>query len=89
MKRAVIASLQCGDYEHEARADLDVKNLLATGAVSADFVVDVIKASCGADYECSPLHANGRITCHLIKARGWYVKFYFVDPATMFISVHR
>lgn len=89
VKRAVIAALECGDYEHVAREDIEVKNLLAIGAVSADLVIEVIKASRGTDYECSPLHANGRVNCHLIKARGWYVKFYFIDPATMFISVHR
>jgi hypothetical protein len=26
---------------------------------------------------------------HVLKRDGWYVKFFFVDPQTIFISVHR
>ena len=89
VKRAVIQALQDGDYQHEARASVDVKNLLATGEVSASEVIDVIKRSNGTNYERSPLHKSANIDCHLIKAGGWYVKFYFVDPTTIFISVHQ
>lgn len=89
VKRAVIQALQDGDYQHEARASVDVKNLLATGEVSAAEVIDVIKRSNGTNYYCSPLHTSAKIDCHLIKAGGWYVKFYFVDPTTIFISVHQ
>jgi hypothetical protein len=35
IKRAVITALRAGNYQHEARHDINVKNLLATGAVSA------------------------------------------------------
>ena len=52
-------------------------------------VIDVIKRSNGTNYECSPLHKSASIDCNLIKAGGWYVKFYFVDPTTIFISVHQ
>lgn len=89
MKRAVIQALLAGDYLSEARDDIDVKNLLALGAVSPTFVAEIISASCGADYSCSPLHRKPQIDCHLIKARGWYIKFYFLDPDTVFISVHQ
>ena len=89
VKRAVLAALHCGDYHHEARNHINVKNLLATGEVSAQDVADVIRRSDGASYVCSRLHADLAIDCHVIRTRGWYVKFYFADPFTIFISVHR
>jgi hypothetical protein len=89
VKRAVIAALESGDYQHEARGEIEVKNLLATGAISATDVIGIIKRSTGTDYQCSPLHHNSTLDCHLIKSGGWYVKFYFVDPTTIFISVHQ
>ena len=89
VKRAVIDALEEGSYQHEARGAVDVKNLLATGEVSATEVLDVIRRSNGTNHECSPLHRNATIDCHLIKASGWYVKFYFVEPTTIFISVHQ
>ncbi len=88
VKSAVLASLESGEYQHEARDSIDTKNLLATGEVSAEEVARIIKRSTGAEYECSPHHRNHKVDCHIIKARGWYVKFYFLEPETMFISVH-
>lgn len=89
VKRAVIAALQEGNYQHEARASIDVKNLLATGEVSAEEVLGVIRRCNGSHHTCSPHHRFPAIPCHLIKAQGWYVKFYFLDPHTVFVSVHQ
>ena len=89
VKRAVHAALRQGDYQHEARGSIDVKNLLATGEVTPEEVIRVIQRCNGNHYECSPHHRIKQVQCHLIKARGWYVKFYFLDPATVFISVHQ
>lgn len=89
MKRAVVEALLAGDFQHFSRRDIDVKNLLAMGAVSPSFVEEVVISSRGMDYVCSPLHGNRRIDCHLIKSRGWYIKFFFLDPDTVFISVHQ
>lgn len=38
-QRAVIAALESGEYQHVSRGDIDIKNLLATGEVSARAVV--------------------------------------------------
>ena len=89
VKKAVIAALMRGEYQHELRGGIDVKNLLSTGVVTAEQVIDIIKRSDGTGYECSRLHKNIAIDCHVIKAGGWYVKFYFLDTATIFISVHQ
>ncbi|CAB3693466.1 hypothetical protein LMG3458_02257 [Achromobacter deleyi] len=89
VKRAILAALHSGDYQHEARDHINVKNLLATGEVSAEDVAGIIRGSDGASYACSRLHADLAIDCHVIRSRGWYVKFYFANPSTIFISVHR
>jgi hypothetical protein len=89
VRKAIIAALKLGNYQHEARAGIDAKNLLSTGVVSAADVIDIIKRSDGSNHECSPLHGYMTVDCHVIKAGGWYVKFYFLDPATIFISVHQ
>ncbi|ALV05410.1 hypothetical protein [Roseateles depolymerans] len=89
VKLAVIAALESGQYQHEARGSIEVKNLLATGDISANDVIEIIKRSSGVNYVCSPLHQDSKLDCHLIRSCGWYVKFYFVDPMTVFISVHQ
>ncbi len=43
-KSAVIAALESGRYLHAARGDIEVKKLLALGAVSAGDVIEVIRA---------------------------------------------
>lgn len=89
VKRAVLEALRNGNYQHEARGAIDVKNLLATGEVSAEQVVEVIRRCNGTHHECTPHHRMPKVACHVIRAQGWYVKFYFLDPATVFISVHQ
>jgi len=88
-RSAVIAALESGRYLHAARGDIEVKNLLALGAVSAGDVIDVIRACNGTHYICSPHHAVPAIEVHVLRRSGWYIKFYFIEPQTWFISVHQ
>jgi len=88
VRRKVIAALLSGDYSHEARADIDHKNLLQTGKVGAQEIADVLRKSNGANHTSSPHHQDCEVDVHVIVCRDWYVKFYF-DPDTVFISVHR
>lgn len=89
-KQAVIAALQTGLFQHEARRQIDVKNLLQAGAVSAAEVEAIIRRSHGSEHQCSPHHQVPSVDVHVIVSQGWYIKFYFIDnPDTMFISVHR
>lgn len=88
VRRAVIAALRSGRYQHVARDAIDVKNLLATGQVDVGEIVDVIRRCDGTHYRCSPHHQIRDIDCHVIRIEGWYIKFYFLDPNTVFISVH-
>lgn len=88
-KQKVIAALMSGTYSHEARGSIDVKNKLHTGEVSAQDVIDILKRCRGTDHSCSPHHFDDSIDVHVIESGSWYVKFYFLDPDTVFISVHQ
>lgn len=86
----MISALRSGKFEHEARSAINVKNLLSTGQVTAQFVEDLITKSDGTQYSSSPHHNAPAIDVHIIESGGWYVKFYFVgNPETVFISVHQ
>lgn len=88
IKRKVLVSLLSGDYSHEGRADIEDKNLLQVGKVSAAEVAEVLRKSGGSDHHSSPHHQDADILVHVIVCLSWYVKFYF-DPDTTFISVHQ
>jgi hypothetical protein len=88
-RRDVIAALASGDYLHASRGDIEVKNLLATGEVCAAQVIEVIRACNGSHYRSSPHHAVASIEVHVLKRHGWYIKFYFIEPETWFVSVHQ
>jgi len=83
-----MASLNEGTFQHEVRNRIEEKNLLATGQVTPATVSELIRMSSGDDYSTSAHHRDRSITVHIIRCRSWYVKFYFLDPYTMFISVH-
>lgn len=88
-RSAVLAALESGAYLHVSRGDIAVKNLLAMGAVSADEVIDVIHACQGRHYSSSPHHAVPGIEVHVLRRCNWYIKFFFIEPQTWFISVHQ
>lgn len=84
-------ALQNGDYQHEIRDDCIEKNLLQTGQISANDVMNIILKSCGTDHESSPHYQISTIDVNIIKKDGWYIKFYFIDDGedAWFISVHQ
>lgn len=91
-KAQVLACLKKGAVSHQERADIDVKNLLATGRVSLNDVATVIGRSRGNQYSSSPHHVVDDVNVHIIKTKHgdehWYIKWYFVEPNSVFISVH-
>ena len=93
VKHQVIQCLVEGNVLHEARNDIDIKNLLEVGAISIDEVTEILKRSHGNEYESSPHHMNQHIDVHVIKTRHkskkWYIKWHFIEPDTVFISVHQ
>ncbi|MGV2833717.1 hypothetical protein [Pseudomonas shirazensis] len=88
-KRALIAALESGNYLHAARGDITIKNLLAMGAVSARAVIEVIRSCSGAHHSCTAHHMAPEVMVHVLKRHGWYIKFYFIEPDTWFLSVHQ
>ena len=88
-KNRVIAALKSDAYQHEARDDIETKNLLKIGEVSTADLVDVISKCGGQHHSSSPHHSAENVEVHILRRDGWYIKFYFVDPDTVFISVHR
>src|SRR3954449_9594518 len=60
----LIDALESGRYQHEFRADMESKNLLAVGEVSPEFVVRLLQRCPGKRYRASPYHYDRRILCH-------------------------
>lgn len=92
VKRKAIRCLTEGSYDHQIRGNIDVKNLFATGQVSEEWVIELIAHTAGNQYQCSSHHQDSSIDVHILKPwrQGycWYVKFFFLEPDIIFISVH-
>lgn len=92
VKSKVIACLDNGYVLHEERDDIDVKNLLSTGAISLSEVATIIGRARGNTYSISPHYYDAEIDVHVIKtthsSQHWYIKWYFTEPDCVFISVH-
>jgi len=78
------------DSSVRLKSSTDVKNLLALGNVTPEFVERVIVKSDGTEHVSSPHHRFAEIDVHVVASSGWYVKFYFIgNPDTMFVSVRQ
>jgi hypothetical protein len=92
VKGQVLACLASGNIQHEQRQAIDVKNLLVTGQVSEDDVSSIIARAKGNEYELSKHHVVSKIDVHILKTRyqgqSWYIKWFFIEPDSVFISVH-
>jgi hypothetical protein len=93
VKHEAIQCLRSGAYDHAARIDIDEKNLFSAGVVDAEYVVSLISKTSGTQYECSPHHQDSTTDVHICRPFKdgcyWYVKFFFIDPDVIFISVHK
>jgi hypothetical protein len=88
-KADVLDALLNGRYQHETRKGAIDKNLLQTGAMSPVELSAVIGRCRGQHHSMSTHHQIPAITVHVLKRDEWYIKFYFIDPDTYFISVHQ
>ncbi|MCY3808067.1 MAG: hypothetical protein OXG58_01290 [Gemmatimonadetes bacterium] len=97
-KRAVVAALREGNFEHEAREALAEKNLLAVGDVDGSDVAELVLKTRSEDYRESPHRWDQSMVVHTftptVREERWYIKVYFLetdgdDRKAMFISVHR
>ena len=89
-KRRVISDLISGNFQHvpRNRISADEKNKLQTGEVTAAFVANLLKQCRSTHWVSAPHHGDNRVTVHIVIVQGWYIKFYYVNPTTIFISVH-
>lgn len=88
-KRDLLAALRNGRFLHEARREIDTKNLLLTGRITPAELAAIVSTCRGIHHTSSPHHQVPDIEVHVLRRSGWYIKFYFADPNTVFISVHR
>lgn len=93
IKKTAIEYLKNGAFDHEARLDISTKNLFSTGVVDTEYVISLISKTSGTQYQCSPHHQDNTTDVHICRPfkdnSYWYVKFYFIDPDIIFISVHQ
>lgn len=99
VRRRVIQALKEGRIQHEARGNVDEKNLLLVGDITTEQVIHLLTPCKGTEYSTSPHHLLPEIKVHIFKPQaslyvgwkkeGWYVKLYFLEPDVWFISVHR
>lgn len=87
-KKLVIECLRNGNIQYEQRKSIDVKNLLATGDISAEVVSQVLSRARGDEHRESPHHFDSEVVVHVVSRKGWYIKWYFLEPDAVFISVH-
>lgn len=92
VKEQLLVCLEQENVVFEERADKNVKNLLAAGTVSVADVASVVRRATGNDYQSSPHHQIGGVDVHVISKREddvkWYLKWYYVEPNCVIISVH-
>ena len=91
-KIQVLACLKSGNILHGQRRDINIKNLLATGQISIEDLTGIISQTRGNEYENSEHHLIKGLDVHILKTsfqgKDWYVKWYFIEPNSVFISVH-
>jgi len=89
IKQKVIKCIQMNLVQHETRTNS--KNLYASGELSDEDVIDILKSCRGDCYEKQRHHFLD-VDIHIMKPKGrydgLYVKFYLIEPDVWFVSVH-
>ena len=88
-KRRAIEALRNKTYQIAERREIETKNLLYGNSISEEDVIEIIIKCRGQDHEIRPHDMVKTVDVHILRKDGWYIKFYFLDPETFFLSVHR
>lgn len=90
-RRQAIDCLLNYEFHAEDRADAPQKNLLATGQVTPQEVIEILKGCLGDKrwYNEWLDRSGSKVTVHEFKTKIWYIKLYFLEPKCVFISVHQ
>jgi hypothetical protein len=95
VRKKALDCLDKGQVLHEARVGgkVDSKNLLQIDKITIDEVKELINKTKGGQHTHSPHHLDKSIDVHVMKPVkdkvAWYIKFYFIEPNLIFISVHK
>lgn len=91
VRTRAISCLISGRIQHETHrsGNIDEKNLLVTGKITVDEVIELMNATNGSQFETSNHHTIIDLEVHIFKPKGWYIKCYFIEPDIFFISVHK
>ena len=93
IKYQVIECLKQGNFLHAQRKDIDIKNLLAAEEITIKKLINILKQTRGSEYKSSPHHCISSVTVHIVKTSysgvKWYIKWYFIAPNSIFISIHK
>jgi hypothetical protein len=73
--KKILQALKEGFYQHDVRRDIDIKNLLAIGQITAFEVSQLIALSDGTMHQETPLHTIKDLMVHVIRVKGWYIKY--------------
>lgn len=89
----LIEHLDNGYYVlHEECDNIDIKNLLSTNVVTLSDVTSIVEKTRERNYSCSTHHLDEKVDVHLIttihSGRDLFIKWYFIEPDRVFISVH-
>ena len=90
-QRDALTAIKDGRIQHEPRATLGEKNLLAIGDVDATFTSQLIQSTASRNASSNAHHfMDVEVWTFKPSFQGvqWYVKFYFIDDI-WFISVHK
>ena len=84
-----IEALESGLFQHAVRDEIEEKNLLHTGDITSEEVCEIVKKCNGTHHSETPHHMIAGVSVHVLKRDDWYIKFYFIDKNTFFLSVHK
>lgn len=76
-------------HDIERSGDIDDKNYILSGDLEIEEVIELINKTKGSEYNYFPHHYLEGVEVHIFKPFGWYIKFYFIEPDIIFISIHR
>ncbi len=92
IKKKVVSCVEQGKTQSTLRSDKNEKNLFLTGDKTKEDVVSMLKKTKGTQYSSIPHDTVPNVEVHIFKPllgdEEWYIKFYFIDPNCIFISVH-
>lgn len=91
VRQKVIKCLKSGRIQHVTSRSGNIveKNLLVTGQITVEEVIELINRTKGNDFKCVKHHILKNIDVYIFKPNNWYIKCYFIEPDIFFISVHR